>query len=253
MKQLYLPFQCDNKGEISVRGPDFHYLAHVLRFKQGTSFTGLDSKGKRYRLYVLKIGQESLTLSVTAIKSSENLSMAEKLPVLSLFQAIPKGKVMDRIIRQATEAGISMIIPVISQYTIIDLKSDKTIDNKLQRWRRITKEAVQQSGAGLLPYIGEPMKIGNAIDICRGLKLFFNQYDKDFITLNECLSIDIHEINLFIGPEGGFSDSEYNLLKKKGFIPINLGKTVLRVDTAALFALAAVKVIVSEKENWRKV
>ena len=264
MKHFYLPFRCDKEKEVSVEGADCHYLTHVLRFKQGASFKGLDVTGRRYCLTIKRIEKDSVLLG---IKEEEHLEA--EAPLIFLFQAIPKGKVMDRIVRQATEAGIHKIIPVITRYTVVDLKSPKSKNNKVQRWRRIATQAVQQSGGPLLPYIGEPVTITEAIEFYRGdskelskeipqgnsqgIKLFFHQDRKENKALHECLLSNINKIDIFIGPEGGFSDSEYNLLKKKGFIPINLGKNVLRVDTAALYAIAAVKVILLEKKYWRKV
>lgn len=248
MKHLYIPFRCDGEKEISLSGPDFHYLTHVLRFKKGTSFKGLDVTGQRYLLRVIRMMKDSVLLSV---KMSERIP--SELPPIVLFQALPKGKVMDRIIRQATETGVSRIVPMITHYTIIRLKTLKSMENRIERWARIIKEAVQQSGGPFLPHISLPMDISDAIKLSRGLKLFFHQDKRENRTLHECLDKKYEEIDIFIGPEGGFSDSEYNLLKKSEFIPINVGNTVLRVDTAAVFALAAVKTLLLEKEKWRKV
>lgn len=248
MKQLYLPFCCEGKKEITVAGPDFHYLTHVLRFKKGTSLKGLDVTGQRYCLRVKQIMKDSVRLSVETGKRH-----LTGIPLVVLFQALPKGKVMDRIIRQATETGVSRIIPMITQYTIVHAGTMKSMENKLQRWGRIIKEAVQQSNGTVIPHISPLMDIRDAIKCSRGLKLFFHQDKKDNKTLHECIDSTINEIDIYIGPEGGFSNSEYRLLKKNGFIPINVGNTVLRVDTAAVFALAAVKILFLEIEKWRKV
>jgi len=203
--------------------------------------------GCRYILCVKKIKKNEIILSV-----KENTEIITQTPLISLFQALPKGKIMDRIIRQATETGISRIIPVITRYTIATSHSGKSINNKMQRWRRIIKEAIQQSEGMVLPCVFEPVNISDALKLCRGIKLFFHQEKKGNKALHECLSYDIDEISIFIGPEGGFSNFEYRLLKDNGFIPINLGKNILRVDTASLFAIAAVKIIVLEKEKWRR-
>ncbi|MBN2536484.1 MAG: 16S rRNA (uracil(1498)-N(3))-methyltransferase [Spirochaetales bacterium] len=248
MKHLYFPFVCTDKKEIILKGPDFHYLTHVLRFKKGTSFRGIDVTGQRYLLQVKSIMNDSVLL---AVEMGERV--LEELPPIVLFQAFTKGKVMDRIIRQATETGVSRIIPVMTDHTIVQPTSGKSIENRFQRWGRIIKGALQQSDGAILPHVSPPLDIQEAIKLAGGLKLFFHQEKKENRTLHECLDHNSSEIDIFIGPEGGFSDSEYNFLKKSGFIPINLGDTVLRVDTAAIFALAAIKILLLEKEKWRKV
>jgi 16S rRNA (uracil1498-N3)-methyltransferase len=247
MKHLSLPFRCDDKKEITLAGPDTHYLTHVLRLKKGSSFKGLDTAGKRYTLTVKEIKNKTILLSVGKCEQ-----LCPELPPIVLFQALPKGSVMDRIIRQATETGISRIIPVITDYTIVQPKTIQSIENKLERWCRIIKGAVQQSEGVLVPHVSSPVSLKDAITLTRGVKLFFHNDKKGNRTLHESLNKDkIEEINIFIGPEGGFSKSEYNLLKENEFIPINLGNTVLRVDTAAVCALAGVKIILIEKEKWR--
>jgi 16S rRNA (uracil1498-N3)-methyltransferase len=261
MKQLYLPFRCDEKKKFILEGSDFHYLFHVLRFEKDETFYGIDAAGKRYLFTIESFNTDSVLLNRLETDPSAQADTPESgLPPIILFQSLPKGKAMDRIVRCATEIGVTGIVPVISRYTVVAVKDGDKTANKLKRWMTIVKEAIQQSGSVILPYISEPLAIIDAIRKAKGIKLFFHQDKIGQSTLHGslakfCREADdtgkTGEISVFIGCEGGFSEDEVILLKQNGFIPINVGMNVLRADTAALFALSAVKVLLLEKEKWR--
>jgi 16S rRNA (uracil1498-N3)-methyltransferase len=121
----------------------------------------------------------------------------------------------------------------------------------LDRWNRIVKEAIQQSGTTTYPEIKEPVQFSELKNASSGLKLFFHQKPLEKNTLFIYLQIvhkqvKLNEINILIGPEGGFTDKEITDLYSYGFKPVYLVKEVLRAETAALYAIASIKTLLLE-------
>ncbi|NOY09671.1 MAG: 16S rRNA (uracil(1498)-N(3))-methyltransferase [Spirochaetes bacterium] len=260
MKHFLLPE--DFKGEeLTInRGREFHYLSHVLRLREGDTLKGIDRRGKLYRLIILTTNEQQIRLRPVELPDySVGLSAVVPLHI-NLYQCIPKGKKMDLIIRQATEMGVTSIIPVISRYTVPVLETKKNPENKLKRWQRIAREAVQQSGSLKIPGIQKPISLK---DICTTVPekspyssgfdvfVFFHPESKYNTGLHRILCRDINSIGILIGPEGGFSEDETAMLRKAGMYSAFLGNTILRTETAAIYAIAAVKMIHSERNSWR--
>ena len=161
---------------------------------------------------------------------------------------------MDQIIRQATEAGVFKIIPVVSDFSVSRLDTEKS--GKIDRWRKIIREAIQQSGSRVNTQIELPVTIYErfVIDeyacIDGGIGLFFHQEALDQSTLHGYLSTNPARISLIIGPEGGLSDREIEVLYNNNFKSVYLKTNVLRAETAALYAVSAVQTILLESENW---
>ena len=158
---------------------------------------------------------------------------------------------MDLIVRQAVEAGVRSIVPVSSARSI-----PEPSEPKLARWRRIAREALQQSGSAHLPDIGEPVTLRKAAGIDRrgGLGLVFHQERVAAGSLHGALFQDAGAAErgafILIGPEGGLAEDEVDILLEAGFRPVHLGGTVLRVETAAVYAIAAVMTILRERDTW---
>ena len=174
-------------------------------------------------------------------------------PEIILCQCLPKGKKMDLIVRQATEAGVSVIQPLDSEFSIVKYDS-KSWKGKHERFMKIVREAFQQSGSKTLPEVKEPVPLTSLeIDEKNEIGLFFHQKSIENISLHQYLFTVPLKIKLIIGPEGGLSDKEIACLKEKNFKPVFLGENVLRTETAALYAAAAVKTIILERDSWKTV
>jgi 16S rRNA (uracil1498-N3)-methyltransferase len=242
MRQYYLPEQDLLENQIEVKGKDYHYLKNVLRLKAGDIFTGINRKGDNFKLTILEEKRNSLLLK--AEKISEK---AEKRSFkIHLYQCLPKAAKMDLIVRQAAETGVEKIIPVISNNTIA-----KPNEKKAERWRRIIREAVQQSGTSIYTEIENPLSFKKLNNLSEGIKLFFHQKSLSENSLFSYLQIgykkgNLNKINILIGPEGGFTDKEVKELIYFGFKPVYLGSEVLRAETAALYAIASVKTLLFE-------
>jgi len=247
MKQFLLPSEYSGEPVISISGSDHHYIKHVRRLKKGDSFLGRDKEGRLYQLIIQAEARNTLVLR--SIKKDER---EDSLPsAMNLFQCLPKGNKMDLIVRQATEAGINRIVALISDHTVNRRTGKEIIESRIPRWERIAKEALQQSGASVLPRIEGPIPLAEASRGLKGCNLLFHQEPLANWGLHHCLSERPAEVNILIGPEGGFADTEIETLLKTGFQPVSMGDTVLRVETAAIAAILVVKILLLEMNSWK--
>jgi 16S rRNA (uracil1498-N3)-methyltransferase len=161
---------------------------------------------------------------------------------------LPKGRKLDLIVRQATEAGVARIIPLVSAHTIVRVGAD---DGRTARLRRIAREAVQQSGAPRLPIIEEPRELASLPGGDWGTALLFHEQDVAGHPLHSVLAGRPPAVSVLIGPEGGLDAKEVALLTDAGFLLVHLDTGVLRVETAATFALGAVMTILQERNEWK--
>ncbi|MDR3200233.1 MAG: 16S rRNA (uracil(1498)-N(3))-methyltransferase [Spirochaetales bacterium] len=254
MKVFVLPSGFAGGDFLELAGDDYHYLCRVRRLKAGDSLPAVDREGGEYHLTLEAAGPKSCRLRVQKKGSSGSAAGEESL---TLYQCLPKGTKFDMIVRQAVETGVARIVPVRSRYSVPKLADEK---GRLERWRRIAREAVQQSGARAVPEIAAPVSFADIPEdfaVPRGglrerkkLGIFFHQNPLEISSLHGYLSSGPEEVALVIGPEGGLADEEVQLLMKEGFVPAYLGHRVLRAETAPVFAAAAVRVILLEKERW---
>jgi 16S rRNA (uracil1498-N3)-methyltransferase len=172
------------------------------------------------------------------------------LPPILLFQALPKGNKMDLIVRQAAEGGISEVIPFTADHSVPEGSSR----GREERWRRIAREARQQSGSAVDTRVSSPLSAGALFDRWNtlepgalGLVLHPPLAQGSF---HHYLYRDPSLIVLAVGPEGGFSAAELTRFTNAGFKSLCLGDTVLRTETAALYGAAAVRIILLEKAWW---
>ena len=258
MKQFVLPanyiFPPDTRdADIRIEGAEYHYLIRVRRVKEGTEFEAVDMAGNRYRACVTDIFPEHAILNVSRHIGGEK----SKEPQIVLFQCLPKGKKMDSIIRQATEAGVAEIVPLISDYCI-SRPDEQGSGGKISRWKKIAIEATQQSGSNNPPKISEILSFRDAIQQKKDLTLglFFHQEPLENSSLHSyCSNIPYGasdcRIGIVIGPEGGLSQKEIKILQEHGFKPVFLGPRILRTETAPIYAIGAVQTILLERDEWQ--
>ena len=257
MKQFLLPCAPDAQGQVQLEGKDAHYLAGVRRVKVGQVLPCRYPSGEEANMVVTSICHASVMLHVQAesVPSAHfSDSQAHNLPHIHLVQCLPKGAKMDTIIRQAMESGVSCLYPVSSSNAVPDLAGKE--QTKVARWQRIAREAFQQSGHNHLMEINEPMPLENA---CRSLVkkyggsflgLYCHEQTLAKATLHGYCSGKPKEIAVVIGPEGGLSPNELQMLDAFSFKSLYLGPGVLRTETAALFAVAAIRITTLEADSW---
>jgi 16S rRNA (uracil1498-N3)-methyltransferase len=269
MKQFILPSPPDSHGIIRLSGKDYHYLVRVRRLREGAVFNALLPGGEEVRVLVQSLAGGCLMgecLPAALINESS-------LPPIFLFQALPKGAKMDLIVRQAAEGGINGIRPFVSDYAIPKLAASgdpaRSSADRVERWRRIIKEARQQSGSSISTEIAPPCTVEALLDQWgdmqaqhkRPLGIILHQDPMGPSPqgtnsplaqggFHDYLSINPDLVALAIGPEGGFSPDEVSRFLAAGFNPLVIANTVLRTETAALYAAAAVRIILLENTTW---
>ncbi len=247
MKQYVLPATFAGGRQLELKNEDFHYLCHVIRKKAGDVFPGLDKAGNQWKITISNITKESCVLLLESVQAEQTDNVE-----ITLIQCLPKGKKMDLIIRQAVEAGVKRIIPILSDHAVPRFDNKKDIEKKRLRWEKIAVEAMQQSGSKIIPEINTPIKMDDLSSISDDHKIgfFCHQIKIDDNYFHKYLNETTNQVYIVIGPEGGLSDREVELLKKSGFKSIFLGNNILRAETAALYATAAINVILLEKNRW---
>ena len=227
----------DIKDKIFViENEQFHYLSTVRRFSTGDEINIFDGLGNSYKARIDSIDRASMK---GTILSSKTFVLPKTN--ISLYTAIPKGERFDWLIEKAGEIGVSKIVPVIYLRSVVKELSE----NKIERYKKISISASSQSWRADIMPIDKPVKFNEAAEKVSKEKDTLNvlpwesEEDKNILgLLNE--NKDIKNINIFIGPEGGFDKSEIDVAVKNNFKTVTLGKNILRVETAAIVASSIV-------------
>jgi 16S rRNA (uracil1498-N3)-methyltransferase len=248
MKQLLLNTPPDEGGGVLLEGKDYHYLVRVRRLKEGDRFP------------VLLPGALSATVRIDSLSGGilkgtcmDAAPEGEFRPRLILFQALPRNAKMDTIVRLAAEGAVAEVVPFFSACSLPRGGEAK----KAERWRRIIREGLQQSGSPVATSLREPCSFDDALAYWDSLKdtgaaaILFHHIPLARSTLHSYLCTYPDTVVIAIGPEGGFSPHEAERFIHAGFRPITLGNTVFRVETAALYCCAAVRVILLESSSWK--
>lgn len=250
MRTLVLPPECSGEGRHRLTGKPFHHLCHVRRTALGARFDAIDEDGGRYEVVLVAVHEASCDIDVVPVSPRHDPA----LPRLVLYQGLPKGRKLDQIIRQCTEAGVDEIRPFFSRYTVVETRGNERDARKRERWAAVAREAVQQSGRATIPRVFEPVSL-DAIASVRepdSIGLLFHEAPLAQASLHEYLTGSPQTVAMVVGGEGGLAPAEVDFLTgEAGYRPVCLGPTVLRTETAAIYALAAVRTILREKPTWR--
>lgn len=236
MSRFYIPKGSVREKEISVSGEEAHHILDVMRLKKLDAVTAFDGEGMEYSGFIKSVGRNSLVIQITSEVSTGH---PQEYPV-TLIQAIPKKDNMDYIVEKATELGVTAILPVVTERTIVRWNDQKRHDHA-ERWRAISREAAKQCGRTVIPRIEEIKKFTDALSAAedKGLKLIAALTDKAVDMKKKVSGFKGGAITLAIGPEGDFTPGEIEAAEKHGFKAVSLGRRVLKSDTAGLAAIAA--------------
>lgn len=213
-----------------------HHLRDVLRIKLLELVGVSDNYGNEYITMVVEIGTEAVKLKVKEKRSPKDLGVS-----VTVACAIPKKVKMDDIVDKLTQLGAECIIPLETERVIVRLDKQKKIE-RFQRWEKIVLSAAKQSQRNRLTVI-------KPISTLKDVLSAANEFDLKLIPtlegkrkrLKEILNQECKKIIVLIGPEGDFTPCEIALAKKAGFLPVSLGRQVLRVDTAAIAVVSFIK------------
>ena len=219
-------------NKVELEQSDYHHIKNVMRMQNNDEIEVIYDK----KLYIAKIIDiDNFNIQIIKFLEDNNELEIEVTVAIGLV----KEQKFDLILQKLTELGVSKIIPVKFSRSIIKL-DDKTINKKLIRWNSICKEASEQSKRNKIPIICKPLSINELVGIEADIKLVASTKN-DIEIINSYLNKSNNKsILVVIGPEGGISKEEEIKLNDNGFISVSFGKRVLRVETAAIYALSVI-------------
>ncbi|MBQ3898782.1 MAG: 16S rRNA (uracil(1498)-N(3))-methyltransferase [Lachnospiraceae bacterium] len=225
---------------VFIEGPDVNHIKNVLRMKPGEEVNiSNGSDGKEYRCAILDMNDSVVNLELRFIKEDGN-----ELPVdVTLYQGLPKADKMELIIQKCVELGVRRIVPVAMKRCVVKLE-EKKASSKISRWQSIAEAAAKQSKRGIIPEIGQVMSFGEALseaEKCDVRLLPYEMADADAMDKTRAVFEGLKsgsKVAVFIGPEGGFDESEIEKAKNTGMEIITLGKRILRTETAGMMVMS---------------
>ena len=235
MSRFYVPQPRIEKGMLKIEGDEVKHIRKVLRLKAGDEIIVFDGLGKEFEGAIVEEGLSSVVIKIQNIFSSKRDSPLE----VTLAQSLLKGEKMDYLIQKATELGVKEIIPFFSSRSVPLLEKSKKL-KRHHRWEKIAIEASKQCGRGVVPKIESLQDYSDMLQTDSPDSLRLILWEKEGIKLKEILERlkEKKKIFFIIGPEGGFSQLEVDEAKKTGFIPVTLGRRILRAETASLCFLS---------------
>ena len=256
MRLFLLPDSFNGSDELVLTGKEYNYIVKVLRLKENASLTGRDKNGNAWNLTILSVSKNSCRLS--AVRDSFAKDTTDTLPQdrpthnMVLYHCLPKGRKFDEIIKRATEIGVRTIVPVKSKNCIASIEGKE--EARLERYEAMVKEAVQQSGSMVPTSVEKTIDIK---DIASDFKTRCSEFKEEGLglILHQCKIRENQKdllstvkgfdgcVAIVVGPEGGFTDKECDSLLAEGFNAILLKSNILRCETAAIYAVAAVQTI----------
>ena len=229
-------FSDKNLDIFELSSDDSYHISKVMRNNIGDKVEVVIDKC----LYICEIIKIS---DLVTVRRLEEVECDSELPCyVTIAQSLVKEQKMDLILQKSCELGVSEIIPVNTTRSIVKL--DKKETKKVERWNKILKEASEQSKRVVIPKVNGIMDIKDLCSLEYDIKILCTVNELS-MSLKEVLEKDLNNLKilLVIGPEGGFTESEENLLIDNGFISTSFGRRVLRTETASLYALSIINYI----------
>jgi 16S rRNA (uracil1498-N3)-methyltransferase len=225
---------------ITVTDEDVRHIATVLRMKTGDHLLLCDGKGTEYTVKIDRVGRSEIKTEIV-----EKITKKIRSPLVTLGQGLPKSDKMEWIVQKATELGVSTIVPLVTERTIMKVREE---EKRLVRWRKICREAAMQSNRPDIPEVARIQALGDYIrDLPQAGQagpgtLLILPWEEGTEHIKNVLrgKPDVKNVVVLIGPEGGFSAAEAAMAQEKGFRAVSLGPNILRTETAAVAVLSMI-------------
>lgn len=221
---------------VYITGKDVNHIKNVLRMKPGEELNVSDGEdGREYRCAVLDMTDDEVVCELRFIKEEGN-----ELPSkVVLFQGLPKADKFEFIIQKCVELGVTEIVPVAMKRCVMKVE-EKKASSKVARWQAIAEAAAKQSKRGIIPKVDDICSFTEALkkaSECDVRLLPYEMADADSMGKTREIFENLvpgKSIAVFIGPEGGFDDTEVSKALESGIQTITLGKRILRTETAGM-------------------
>lgn len=233
VKRLFVSAELSNGATIELHGERAHYAGRVLRARAGDEFCVFNGTDGEWSATVTRSGRSGVELQVGARREAA----AESPLGIHLVQGVARGDRMDLVVQKATELGVTRITPLFTEFGVVKL-DERRAQKRLEHWRHIAMSACEQCGRTRPPRIDGPLDLNAWLGVEHASPQTRLILRPDAVaTLGAALAPQ-SDLCLLVGPEGGFSDREYEDAAVAGFRAVSLGPRILRTETAAIAALA---------------
>jgi 16S rRNA (uracil1498-N3)-methyltransferase len=227
MKRFYAPPEQFDGNAVTLAIEETRHLRDVLRMKLGDQAQIFDGEGREFLVEVANVAKRETLLQI--VKEIEPPAPESKLD-LTIAASVYKNDKFDLVIQKAVELGVARVAPIVTFRSETNLKASM---KRTERWRKIALEATKQCERAKIMTVDEPVGFNDFIANIgedSGSLLMFSE--KDGKGLPE--QIARTKITALVGPKGGWEDSEIQLAEERGFMPIKLGRRIMRAETAAI-------------------
>jgi len=231
--RLYIGGRYDTGSEMELQADRSRYLTRVLRLRSGDSLLVFNGEGNEFVATILRAEKNSATLRI----DEHTTTRIESELRVHLVQGISRGERMDFVVQKATELGVKRITPVLTEYGVVKLDAARA-EKRRDHWQKVAASACEQCGRVRLPLVDAPVTLNEWFGTAPAnvdTQLILKPGAK---TALPAIAAPPTKVCLLIGPEGGFSDIEYEDAEIAGFEPVAIGPRVLRTETAAIAAIA---------------
>lgn len=234
-----------SSGVLTVGDDEFFHIVKVLRKRVGERIRLTDGRGLSLVADIDAIGRGELRASIVA-REMVGAASTRVTVAMSLLKSAQR---FDFFLEKATELGVSGIVPMVTERTVSQPRAEKAA-RKVERWRKVLVAGLRQTGRFYLPEICEPRSFEEVLGM--------GGYDLKLVPYEESRSSPVSDfagknVLFVVGGEGGFSEREISLAKENGFAEVSLGRSILRAETAGMFAVAMVRARLAAtecREEW---
>lgn len=233
MSKFFVKENQINNDKIHILGEDVNHIANVLRMKKEDEVQICNQEtGENYITKIISFSKDEIECEIV----KKIIETVESNVDITLFQGIPKFDKMELIIQKNTEVGVKKIVPVLMERTVVKL-DEKTANKKIERWQKIAEVAAKQSMRDIIPEIENIIKLQDITKQDYDVVLVAYENEENNMLKQELKKLqgkDRYKIAIVIGPEGGISEKEIEILKNMGASFVSLGKRILRTETAGI-------------------
>ncbi len=233
MSRFYAPPVRWSGNRVVLDEFEGRHAVEVMRLKVGDSLTVFDGAGGVAEARLVQAGKRLVEAEV--LRFERNIRPEGET---TLIQAIPKGKLFEWILEKGVELGVSRIVPLLTERTVVHLEGAER-ERKREKWERVVIEACKQCGQNWLPEITLPHTFNEALAIAPSALSQVASLYAGAVPLREAVPIPLQtDALVWVGPEGDFTPKEMERIIQWGAKPVTLGKIILRVETAAMVCLS---------------
>ncbi|MGH7817824.1 MAG: 16S rRNA (uracil(1498)-N(3))-methyltransferase [Candidatus Binatia bacterium] len=236
MARFFLPKKQLHDNHGTIDGQELNHLRRVLRLKPGDRITVFDETGWEHEAVIHSLATARGEIEIVRSYQAERESPLH----VTLAVGLTKGEKIDFVVEKATELGVQTIIPFASTYAVPKL-DERKIAGRTERWQKIALSATKQCGRARVPEVSALCTVQDLLARSwpDALKLIFWEKEvEQSLRQVQQKHVGAKAVLLMIGPEGGFSVEEAELARSHGFELVQLGRRILRAETAAVTALA---------------